>query len=68
MEKTGRVFKCIGLKEKLNHCWKLRFKIGILYYEIQNIYKINNSSETLLLKEEFNDNTWFVDKDQFELQ
>ena len=67
MKKTGRVFKCIGLKENLASFWNKSFELNILYYEVKT-KTLKSHDSFLLLKTEFTNKYLFVDKDQFELQ
>jgi hypothetical protein len=65
MKKTGRKFKCIGLKSTNIVIWNKYFTIGKVYNQI------TNDSSGLFLKgnddEDDDWGGWFVDKDQFEL-
>jgi hypothetical protein len=71
MKKTGRIFKCIGLKSVNAYFWNKYFNIGILYYEVQENIDIiiggNEINNLIYLASENGISFWYVDKDQFEL-
>ena len=63
MEKTGRKFKCVGLKEVVSKNWNHYYKVGNVYPEKVSSY---STDLTICLSDE-NGYALLVDASQFEL-
>ncbi|NQW36354.1 MAG: hypothetical protein HQ471_05040 [Flavobacteriales bacterium] len=65
--KTGRKFKCVGLKENEIIDWSENFTLNKAYYEAQdNLGIIEGVNNMLILLSDY-DNSFCVDQSQFEL-
>ena len=64
MKPTGRVYKCIGLKESMYPNWSWNFRVGVEYKTSKDPIKAEEEDKVLYLLGDFQ--AMYVDSDQFE--